>query len=86
MNTVRRYSDPHNPWWRYEVQMPCEFGPTMSFHFANAQAVADWIEREVPWLEFHWDTRDTEEQRDLDRYEEARSDAREDARLEREEP
>jgi hypothetical protein len=96
MNTVRRFSDPHNPWWRYLVSVDgAIFGTPLPHEmphekvFANAQAAQNFIEQHFPGLSFSWDTRDPqwladEEARAIDRYEDAKNDAREDARLERE--
>ena len=90
MNTVRRFSDPHNPWWRFKVSIDGEVYGTPLPHeqpFANSQAMWDWIERHFPYQLFDCqiDFRPDNEQRDLDRYEAAKNDAREDARLEQEE-
>ena len=54
MNTVTRYRNPHNPWWRFEVRVLGE--PAEAF--ANAQAASDWIEQNYPGVPFQWDTRE----------------------------
>lgn len=56
MNTVSRYTDPHNTWWRYLVRVET---PGKAIHiktFANAQAAADWLETYHPGKPFHWNT------------------------------
>lgn len=86
MNTVRRYSDPHNNWWRFSLHLG-ESGTLL--RFANAQAVVDWIEKySRPHQQFHWDTRDPEaiareEQAEDDHWEDMKSDAKQERDFQR---